>query len=69
MLQVPTKQLMNDNLYYHYATALSRSAYFDVIDFINQFQDRKAVINYILECNISDKVNRYIKQQFAKELN
>jgi len=68
MLEVSLKQLKNDNLYCHYAKALSNSAYFDVVEFINQFQDRKSVINYILECNLSDKVNRYIKQQFSKEL-
>jgi hypothetical protein len=69
MLQVQTNQLVNDNCYYHYAKALSNSACFDLVEFINQFQDKKAVINYILECNLSDKVNRYIKQQFNEELN
>lgn len=68
MLSVQTKQLKNDNLYYHYAKAMSKAASFDLVEFINQFADRKAVINYIREYNLSDKVNRYIKQQFRKLL-
>lgn len=62
------KVLKKDDMFYDYAVAISSHKQVDVCEFVNMFADRKAVVKYLLQCNLQDKVNRYIKQQFRKLL-